>query len=926
MDSLPQKPSNVSSSFNGKKSTSNTTSILNSNNPTFKRAKLYNSRQIRTQIQDDAYTNPPKNEKSKKFISNGSIIPNKLQIPDFLSAREFEIRALDSAMVKSKTSGASRVFQALPRTMRRRTASHNVRRIPKRMRKKALREMGIQLNSDGSSVMVGTKGVTPSGKPIKPKIGRGRARWALIRKIKLLKYAARWKLKGRLPNSQWISVSQINLRKKFKLLKNELKKLDNEDPENDDIENNGENLTTCVIRDINKIKKLSNNIHNRLGSYDNTSVNQLSKITKISCVKYSTRQKNFKWLPSHIWHAKRAKMMKRWEWTIPNEPTQRCYRSISRSSRLRGAVIQDTSYFGSFVINGYSKDAFEKIYQHISKITNNKVNYKKCTKNGISWEGYVYNLDESNDPIGRITFVFIKDNDDTLQVLARLHPSIYSIVYNQAVSAFEAIENLTVHDCKYSIGSIDITGPKSITALQSVFHNHSHISNEQFNTFMKLHKLNDLNTIPEGAIFTFNLSDPRFRTKPIIPTNPKLEYDDQLDIIMSLKNQKTNQINGDLLKPEIRAASYDNQMSLKELGKRRALHPGESIPIKETDSSICVMMIKSYEKWTVLLPWFWVLPFWHSLTHVPHVTFGGFKQSEQLRLERGFLGWSDMVFTTNGYVLCELEKEEAERKWNKRPKSKRMEYSKLKVDGAVGGELLSPFGLDWRGLQVLRFTVKKLKFENKLDDDKNDNNLKRGPNRRIVTDEKLNIVPQSTADISIIIKAIQTSEKQLKEKKLHSLLLKHKPITLANSQPDGDISDFSKIAFNIKELPPLGIVPVYLRCVNKGNISSNARIYEVPSVSESVWNQVGGGQLKNIRGNTVRVASIENSETYSPKIENLVGLVSSAAYSLVEGKSAGIGFLDVSTIGGRKHGEVLVRNVGSTSYVLMNWKFVDLTK
>ena len=918
MQSLPNKPSTNGAAATSRKNNTNSSTASN-NNPTSKRTKLYNSRQIRTQIQDESFTNPPKGantvQQVRKMLSSGSMIPNKLNIPDYLSAREFEIRALDSAMIKSKNSGASRVFQALPRTLRRRTASHNVRRIPKRMRRKALREMGLQLKAGSTKTALGTKGVTVTGKPIKPKIGRGKTRWSLIRKVKLLKYAAKWKIKGRLPNSQWISISQINLRKKLKLLKKDLKVLD-EQPASEKDETL--NLKEWVKNDVIKIKELASNIHNQLGSYDNTSVNKLSKIGKVTSVQYATRQKNFKWLPTHIWHAKRAKMMKRWEWTIPLEPTQRCYRSTSRASRLKGAVAFDTSYFGSLVINAYSKESMEKVLSYILVITKNKVNYKSCLSKGIAWDGYVYDFNGSSDPIGRMTLAFIENPlQNTCRVMARLHPSIFSTVYSQLVGNFEGVEGVTIHDCKYSIGSIDLTGPKSFTALQSILQCRQE-NDSQFENFMKLHKVNDLTSVPENTIFTFSVCDPRFKTKPVIPSKPKIDYDDQLDVLIALKSKKKKSLSDDILNPKSRAQTYDNQMSLKELGKRRNLHPGEAIPIKENDASICIMLIKSYEQWTILLPWFWVVPFWHSLVHVPHVQFGGFKQSEQLRLERKLLGWSDMIFTTNGYVQCELEREEAERKWEKRPKSKRIAYSKLKVDGLDCGETLSPFGLDWRGLQVLRLVTKKLNFEGKLEETRNKQN------NRIVTDDKLNIVPQNLSDLPIAVKAIQSAEKQLKKQNLHSVLLQYKPITLA-TDVTADI-DLQKLTVNIKQLPALAVAPIYLTCVSKGNIAPNARIYEVGKEYESIWKETALGQLTNIRGKSVRVESILEAKKFHPKLHNIVGLVSSATFSLVEGKPIGIGFVDSEAISGDVNGCFLVRNVASTSYVLVHWNCINMTR
>lgn len=65
-----------------------------------------------------------------------------LNVTNFVKAREFEIKALESSMQKSRKSLMARAFQQLPRHMRRRTASHNVKKVPRRLRKRALKEVG----------------------------------------------------------------------------------------------------------------------------------------------------------------------------------------------------------------------------------------------------------------------------------------------------------------------------------------------------------------------------------------------------------------------------------------------------------------------------------------------------------------------------------------------------------------------------------------------------------------------------------------------------------------------------------------------------------------------------------------------------------------------------------------------------------------
>lgn len=64
-----------------------------------------------------------------------------LDVSAFVKAREFEIKAMETSMGKSKASLSTRAFQQVPKELRRRTASHNVKRVPKRLRARAKKEV-----------------------------------------------------------------------------------------------------------------------------------------------------------------------------------------------------------------------------------------------------------------------------------------------------------------------------------------------------------------------------------------------------------------------------------------------------------------------------------------------------------------------------------------------------------------------------------------------------------------------------------------------------------------------------------------------------------------------------------------------------------------------------------------------------------------
>ena len=73
---------------------------------------------------------------TSKAFANGA-----LDVDAFVKAREFEMRALESSMQRSKKGLNRRAFQQVPPELRRRTASHNVKRMPKRLRERGKKEV-----------------------------------------------------------------------------------------------------------------------------------------------------------------------------------------------------------------------------------------------------------------------------------------------------------------------------------------------------------------------------------------------------------------------------------------------------------------------------------------------------------------------------------------------------------------------------------------------------------------------------------------------------------------------------------------------------------------------------------------------------------------------------------------------------------------
>lgn len=101
--------------------------------PNAKRARMNRMKDARTILTQAS---------DKALNENG-----ELDVSAFVKAREFEIKAMEASMGQSKNALSSRAFQQVPNDLRRRTASHNVKKVPRRLRSRAAKEVSASMRS-----------------------------------------------------------------------------------------------------------------------------------------------------------------------------------------------------------------------------------------------------------------------------------------------------------------------------------------------------------------------------------------------------------------------------------------------------------------------------------------------------------------------------------------------------------------------------------------------------------------------------------------------------------------------------------------------------------------------------------------------------------------------------------------------------------
>ncbi|KAJ2969460.1 hypothetical protein NUW58_g9986 [Xylaria curta] len=483
--------------------------------------------------------------------------------------------------------------------MRRRTAAHNYKRIPKRLHRRAKREMA----EDNTP--------TVNSRTRKPKTTRARLRTETARRLGIL--AKRKQLlkikKGLGPDSDAIATRAA----RPKIRRNE--------PNN----------------------------------------------PPITAPRYRKRQLNKTWLPTHMWHAKRARMTPPseplWGFSMPLSPTQKNYRPTHRAQWEKGAMAWDMSYMSTIGLFGK-----ENIVQNILKdvgLTHESLwgdkgirwragavhwsgNISRKTKNAVHFIGpasVIWDPPKALETSGTDTY--------SRQIFIRIHPSAFFETFNELLRLIKAYKPRPyLQDLRHEIGSIDVTGPDATEALLGVLKPFTPSPKEAHaSKFESLLGLRDPASLPLGALLAFSIVDPRIkyppqRVQPPVAANKQV----QLKLMESVSAFRRDEV----LEPyqlfdrdaRFKASKLPSQKSINR--RRGKTGPGTTLEPASVDPPIPIILLASRNAnetripgtWTILLPWKCVQPVWYSLMHYPlstggNPTFGGLDEIRQLTFERG---------------------------------------------------------------------------------------------------------------------------------------------------------------------------------------------------------------------------------------------------------------------------------------------------
>ncbi|GAB1311738.1 Ribonucleases P/MRP protein subunit pop1 [Madurella fahalii] len=623
-----------------------------------KRVKFQDARNIRSQPSDAA-------------LEDG-----KLDLQKFLNAREFEIKALENSMRKCKAANATRVFQQVPRAMRRRTASHNVKRVPKRLRERARREM-IEDNTP-----------TVEARKRRPRTTRARIRAETAKRLGIL---AAKKRKKQLQKAAADGASATD----------------------------GAAEPTAHTRAARpKIRR-----------------NMLNEPPKAQS-KFRKRQINKTWLPTHLWHAKRAKMTEPskplWRFAVPLTPTEKCYRPTHRASGQKGVVVWDMSYMSTIGLYGTTEGS-ERVLRALGLTQEGLwgARGQKWRAGVRKWTGILSKqMKDSRRDIGPATIVWnpqapaqssgSSESNPTKkpqrQLFIRTHPSCFLELFQELLKlAKMQTPRLHIEDLRFEVGSIELTGPGSTEALLGVlqpYHVTSEIRERHGEIFASLGGVTNPASLPKDALLAFSVKDPRLAYPPKRISIPS--GNTHTALVETLTNWPVEEG----LRPfdifnRDRRYQASRLPSQKAINRRKGANtPGEPLQVTAADPPIPILLFASRSTtdgqaqgtWTLLAPWKCISPIWYTLMHYPLSTggnprLGGLDEQRQIAFEHGAPWFPGDFPATDAGLSWEVEQRmKRKRDWDRRPKGRRIEWKSLDLGAGRKGEIGDGLACDFEHL------------------------------------------------------------------------------------------------------------------------------------------------------------------------------------------------------------------------------------
>ncbi|EPY75490.1 processing of precursor 1, ribonuclease P/MRP subunit [Camelus ferus] len=162
-------------------------------------------------------------------------------------------------------------------------------------------------------------------------------------------------------------------------------------------------------------------------------------------LEFNRRQRKNIWLETHIWHAKRFHMVKRWGYCLGERPTVKSHRACYRAMTSR-CLLQDLSYYCCLELKGKEEEILKALSPMCSRdtgLTFAAVHYLsgKCQGSLLLYRANKY----PRETLGPVTFIWKSertpgDTSESRQLWIWLHPTLKQDILEEIKAVCQCVE------------------------------------------------------------------------------------------------------------------------------------------------------------------------------------------------------------------------------------------------------------------------------------------------------------------------------------------------------------------------------------------------------------------------------------------------------------------------------------------------------
>ncbi|XP_053916055.1 ribonucleases P/MRP protein subunit POP1 [Cuculus canorus] len=156
---------------------------------------------------------------------------------------------------------------------------------------------------------------------------------------------------------------------------------------------------------------------------------------------FNRRQRKNIWLETHIWHAKRFHMIKKWGYCLGDSPTEKCYRACYRAM-TKHCLLQDLSYYCCLELTGKENELLKQLARICSIDTGLTFEEACCLSGRFEGSLNLYRADRyPEDMLGPVTFIWKpRDGSENRHLWIWMHPAVKQDILRELQAIFQCSE------------------------------------------------------------------------------------------------------------------------------------------------------------------------------------------------------------------------------------------------------------------------------------------------------------------------------------------------------------------------------------------------------------------------------------------------------------------------------------------------------